>query len=369
MTVKQLATSAPGHTAWQIAAGTWVATTLSDRGYLIEFGLHETIVTTAVATALGIGLSILKNILKRRREQPNQSKLTQALLNEALDRITQLEAKETIPHPQHNLVQSNLAHLRPYRYRGWYQFRQFSPPCTDRRVEGQIMITETQQNILDAAREDGFRNCNEVFDVLGFEEINAGGIRRSKYQVATRWIEDAGQEVIKLFDDGYTNVPNNLRTGTYFLPEVVAAKNAYYEAIRAKEQESWDASDAALEAEEAFKAARIEEADAAHQARQAEIAANQRAAEIRLYERRWHDWAALGVSQEQLLNMLGSHPDGSAAPPILYGPPTDGDIEEFFEHYTGPYTRRGYPKGRTFLGRTITGQHKRQLWKRAQGSL
>ena len=227
------------------------------------------------------------------------------------------------------------------------------------------MVTGAQQEILDAAFRDGFRNCNEVFNALGFAEVNAGGVTRSKYQVAIRWIEDAGQEVIKLWDGGYIDVPLAIRTGTYNLPEVVATKNAYYDAIQEKEQEAWDAAEQLVLDFEEDKAERIAAAVAAHQARQAEVAANQVAAEIRIYERRWREWTLLGVPQEQLLNMLGSHPDGSTPPPPILAP-TDGDIVEFFEHYTGPYTRRGYPKGRTFLGRTITGHLKRQLWKRAQ---
>ena len=228
------------------------------------------------------------------------------------------------------------------------------------------MVTGAQQEILDAAFTDGFRNCNEVFNALGFAEVNAGGVTRSKYQVATRWIEDAAQEVIKLFEDGDTDLPIAIRTGTYNLPEVVATKNAYYEAIQEREQEAWDAADAALKAEKAAKRERIEEAHTAHQARQAEIAANQRAWEVKLYERRWREWQLLGVPLAQIIEMLGDHPDGTHLPLIDKVRATPGDIIEFFEHYTGPYTRRGYPKGRTFLGRTITGSRKRQLWKIAQ---
>ena len=90
---KELLTSPEAHTGWQIAAGTWVATTLSDKVDLIDWNLTPSTVVILVATALGIGLSKLKNVLKRRREQPNQNVLVQAALDEALERIAALEGK------------------------------------------------------------------------------------------------------------------------------------------------------------------------------------------------------------------------------------------------------------------------------------
>ena len=44
---------------------------------------------------------------------------------------------------------------------------------------------EADRAAIAEAKAGGFLDCNEVFDALGFEEINAGGIRRSKYQVAS----------------------------------------------------------------------------------------------------------------------------------------------------------------------------------------
>ena len=50
----------------------------------------------------------------------------------------------------------------------------------------------SRKAMLAMARTTGFRNCHAVFDALGFDRVNAGGMTRSSLQVASRWIVDAG---------------------------------------------------------------------------------------------------------------------------------------------------------------------------------
>ena len=89
-------------------------------------------------------------------------------------------------------------------------------------------MTPEEQGLLRQAHIDGFRDCTEVFVALGFEAINAGGIRRDTLQVSARWIVDAGVEFVYIIPDGYTDVPKNKRTGCYDVASVVAYKNAFY---------------------------------------------------------------------------------------------------------------------------------------------
>ena len=91
------------------------------------------------------------------------------------------------------------------------------------------------------AKDRGFRDCNEVFDMLGIPEINAGGIRRSKFQVATRYILEAGVKLAVIIEAGYTDVPKGERSGCWGtdLPQVInylAAKEAK------REHAEWDAA-------------------------------------------------------------------------------------------------------------------------------
>ena len=76
----------------------------------------------------------------------------------------------------------------------------------------------------------GFRDCHAVFDALGFDRVNAGGITRSSLQVAARWIVDAGFALESIVPDGYGSIPKAERTGCHVddLPAIVAFKDAYY---------------------------------------------------------------------------------------------------------------------------------------------
>ena len=74
----------------------------------------------------------------------------------------------------------------------------------------------------------GFRDCHAVFDALGFDRINAGGITRSSLQVSARWIVDAGFALESIVPDGYGSIPKAERTGCHVddLPAIVAFKDA-----------------------------------------------------------------------------------------------------------------------------------------------
>ena len=94
----------------------------------------------------------------------------------------------------------------------------------ERKAE-QERIDRTQ---IAVAKGKGFRDCNEVFDFLGIPEINAGGIRRSKFQVATQYILEAGVKLVVIIEDGYSDVPKGERHGCWGtdLPQIINYVNA-----------------------------------------------------------------------------------------------------------------------------------------------
>ena len=94
-----------------------------------------------------------------------------------------------------------------------------------KRKVAQETIDRTQ---IAVAWAKGFKDCNEVFDFLGIPEINAGGIRRSKFQVATQYILEAGVKLVVIIEDGYSDVPKGERHGCWGtdLPQVINYVNA-----------------------------------------------------------------------------------------------------------------------------------------------
>ena len=109
------------------------------------------------------------------------------------------------------------------------------------RKAAQERIDRTQ---IAVAKTKGFRDCNEIFDMLGIPEINAGGIRRSKLQVAIRYILEAGFKPTVIIEDGYSDVPKAERWGCWAgeLVEVInylAAKDAKREHAEWKVAYDW----------------------------------------------------------------------------------------------------------------------------------
>ena len=96
--------------------------------------------------------------------------------------------------------------------------------------ERQAQRESVNRMLLATARDNGFINCHEVFDALGFERINAGGMIRSSLQVSARWIREAGFRLEQIVPDGYSDIPKAERCGCHAddLPEIVAYKDAYY---------------------------------------------------------------------------------------------------------------------------------------------
>ena len=103
----------------------------------------------------------------------------------------------------------------------------------DRKAQREML----QRTAIADATAVGFRDCHAVFDALGFDRVNAGGITRSSLQVASRWIVDAGFALESIVPDGYGSIPKAERTGCHAddLPDIVAFKDAYYANLRLDE--------------------------------------------------------------------------------------------------------------------------------------
>ena len=231
------------------------------------------------------------------------------------------------------------------------------------------MTTQAQHENLKAARDEGWRNCLEVFDALGFAPVNAGGMTRSKVQVAFRWIEDAGEKIVRVIPDGESDIPLARRAGCYNLDAVVETKNAYYAAIAANEAEAWAEAERRLEEFEAAKAARLAEADAAIAERRAEIAAQQAANAVALFQRQHKELVTLGVPPHQILEFLGDPPEGVVIPtPVVVTTRNRAEtIGLAAKTYTGPMTKRGYPRLAPFRVHAnlldITRKERTTAWK------
>ena len=220
------------------------------------------------------------------------------------------------------------------------------------------------------AKTNGFHDCNDVFAALGIAPINAGGIRRVPYQVAYRWIRDAGVEWVKLVPDGSTDLPLAERAGCYDLDAVVAAKEAFYADLRAREKAS---SDAALARQAEFERQKEERAEqiaretgemlAEHRATVAQL---QGEASARLYVERWTTLVGYGMLQDAIFDALGPVPEGVDAEDLADAPADrDEQIVRYFMNYDGALGRGGRAKGRVFCGVALTGERKRRLWAEA----
>ena len=112
----------------------------------------------------------------------------------------------------------------------------------------------TDRAIVDEAVAKGFMPCRAIRDGLGWDKPGPNGNYYSSMQVAYRWIEDAGEQVVYLIPDGPTDVTKSERTGCW--PDVFARVLAYKNAVYAKRRhDEWTANMAsAVEAREQYGA-------------------------------------------------------------------------------------------------------------------
>ena len=216
-------------------------------------------------------------------------------------------------------------------------------PTYEERIAQREML---QRKAIADARAVGFRDCYAVFDALGFDRVNAGGITRSSLQVASRWIRDAGFVFESIVPDGLTDIPKAERTGCHVddLPDIVAFKDAYYAELRLEE---WD------KAVEGATAARDVDGDGGNM--------NWTVYLESLGERPEVDWAPLNAATGRVYAIDKAEQQADRA--------RDVAIIAGMRNYDGPLNRKGRPRMRPLrqhleeydLG-YITRAERNELW-------
>ena len=195
------------------------------------------------------------------------------------------------------------------------------------RIEAQWLA---DHQIIAAAKANGFMSCRAVRDALGWDKPRPDGSYYSSMQVAFRWIEKAGEEVVYLIPDGITDVTKSERTGCYpdAFARVLAAKELWDADRAAREQKSWDDAQAAKDAFDKQKedelAALIAQQDADREVRAAEQA-----------ER----YAQIDAARDAEIQLLIAEAEADDEPH------TDAEILEAVRTYpaSGFRNRKGYP--------------------------
>ena len=210
-------------------------------------------------------------------------------------------------------------------------------------------MTDQEQAIIAEAKANGFKDCVEVFDALGFDSINASGIRRDTLQVSARWIQDAVVEFVTIIPDGHTDIPKNKRTGCYDVAAVVAYKEAYYARLR---HEEWTRNmNTALESRQRYGA-------------QTKLMNWDAYIEGLGPEPPLADEAVIAVVEERR-RAKSANTERAEAEQVEQSDESDKRIVAALRAYDGPLNKRGLPPKRALnahAGFPISGDDKRRLW-------
>ena len=131
---------------------------------------------------------------------------------------------------------------------------------TIRNKEREAEVTAQKQEEYDAiqaAKANGFMDCRDIRDALGWNKPRPDGSYYSATGVAYRWIEDADEEVVYVLEeDGRRITSLTYRSGCWAtdFPHILEVKEAYYADIAARERKSWDDAQAAKDAFDQQKA-------------------------------------------------------------------------------------------------------------------
>ena len=209
------------------------------------------------------------------------------------------------------------------------------------REERENAEVATDRAVVDEAVAKGFMQCRAIRDALGWDKPGPNGNYYSSMQVAYRWIEDAGEQVVYLIPDGPTDVTKSERTGCW--PDVFYRVKAYKNAVYAKRaHDEWTANmTSAVEAREKYGA-----------------------------QTKDMDWDAyiegLGPKppwpDDDVLTRVEERRAATAAVKAEQATLEEEQLLQAAREYTGPMNKNGtYPKGE-FLG--LRGKAKRDLWDR-----
>ena len=219
---------------------------------------------------------------------------------------------------------------------------------------------EEEHEALRVAKTNGFMDCRDIRDALGYGLHPGTGEPYSAMGTAYRWMRDAGVEVVyPLEEDGRRITGLAYRSGCNRsdFPHILEVKEAYYAEIAAREKKSWDDAQKAKDDFDRQKA----EALAALILKQTEERAARAAEQAERY-------AQIDAARDAEIQSLIAEAD--AADAQILTPARRAVVLEALRSYTGPLTKRGLPKRKPLnehAGFRIEGWEKRECWPEVQG--
>ena len=235
---------------------------------------------------------------------------------------------------------------------------------TSRNEEREAEVTaqlQDEHDAIQAAKANGFMDCREIRDALGWDKPNPGtGEPYSAMGVAYRWIEDADEEVVyPLEEDGRRITSLTFRSGCWAadFPHILEVKESYYAALDAASQKSWDDAQAAKDEFDRKKAeelaALIAQQDADRRARATERA-----------ER----YAQLDAARDAEIARLISESEAEDEPRTIPAARRAAIIADL-RTYIGPLSKNKLPTRKGLKDHSklnIQGWEKRECWPEAQ---
>ena len=230
-----------------------------------------------------------------------------------------------------------------------------------KRIQAQEL---SEAVLLDQAHANGFMDCKEIRDALGYDHLKPNGSPYSPTGVAYRWIEDADEEVVYVLpEDGRCITSLTYRSGCWAteFPHILEVKQNWDSDRDAREQKSWDDAQAAKDAFDKQKSIEM-----------AERIARQDAARVQRAEERAERYAQLDAARDAEIQRLIAEAEAEDDDEVeqVIPPSRRISIVAVLRSYTGPLTKNGLPRRKDLnahAGFKIEGWEKRECWPEAQG--
>ena len=231
----------------------------------------------------------------------------------------------------------------------------------ERRQQRIEMQLQAEYDAIQAAKANGFMDCREVRDALGWDKLNPGtGEPYSAMGVAYRWIEDADEEVVyPLAEDGRRITSLTYRSGCWAtaFPRILQVKEAYYAALAFASQKSWDD---AQKAKDDFDRKKAEDLAA--------LLAQQDADRLARAADRAERYAQLDAARDAEIALLIAESEAEDEPRTIPAARRISIIAAL-RSYTGPLTKNRLPQRKALNDHAqfkIEGWEKRECWPEAQ---
>ena len=232
---------------------------------------------------------------------------------------------------------------------------------TEREAEVAAQKRE-EHEALQMAKAHGFMDCRDIRDALGYDQPNPGtGEPYSSMGVAYRWIKDAGEEVVyPLEEDGRRITGLAYRSGCHesTFVHILEVKEAYYAALNAASQKSWDD---AIKAKTEFDQKRAQALAA--------LIARQDAATVERNAERAERYAQIDAARDLEIQRLMA--EAEAADVRVIPDARRVAIVAALRTYPGPFNKNMLPKRKdlnAWAKFAIEGWEKRECWPEVQAN-